>query len=49
MQKQINYLKTYEIADLRDMLYKTTKKNANKTAFKLKNEEGRIYKKTFGR
>ena len=41
--KDIKYFKTYEIADLKDMLYKTTERNKQKTAFKLKNSEGKIY------
>ena len=47
MKKAINYFKTYEIHDLKDMLYKTTMKNSTKTAFKLKDIDGKIYKKTF--
>lgn len=47
MQKAIKYFKTYEINDLKDMLYKTTEKNGNKTAFKLKDINGKIIRKTY--
>lgn len=47
MEKKINYFRTYEITDLKDMLEKATSKNAKKTAFKLKNAEGKIINKTY--
>lgn len=46
MKKQIKYFKTYEIVDLKDMLYKMTSKNKTKVAFKVK-EEDKIVNKTF--
>ena len=47
MQKHIDYFKTYEITDLKDMLIKTTKKNLEKKAFNLKDKNGKIYFKTY--
>ena len=47
MEKKINYFKTYEIADLKDMLEKTVDKNAKKIAFKTRNEEGKIISKSY--
>ena len=47
MQRKINYFDTYEIKDLKDMLYKTTIRNQNKVAFKLKDNEGKIVNKTY--
>lgn len=47
MQKHIDYFKTYEISDLRDMLIKTTAKNSEKIAFKLKDKDGKIYSKSY--
>lgn len=47
MEKKINYFKTYEITDLKDMLTKTTSKNAKKIAFKLKDKMGKIINKTY--
>ena len=47
MKKLINYFNTYEITDLKDMLYKTAKKNQDKTAFYLKDNNGKIYKKNY--
>lgn len=47
MKKEINYFKTYEITDLKDMLNKTTKNNAKKVAFKLKDKAGKILNKTY--
>ena len=47
MRKQIKYFDTYQISNLKDMLLKTTQKNKNKIAFKLKNIEGKIYYKTY--
>ena len=47
MQRQINYFDTYEINDLKDMLYKTTLRNQNKVAFRLKDNEGKIVNKTY--
>ncbi len=47
MRKEIKYFETYEITDLKDMLIKTTEKNYNKTAFKLKDGNGKIYYKTY--
>ena len=47
MQRQINYFDTYEINDLKDMPYKTTLRNQNKVAFKLKNNEGKIVNTTY--
>lgn len=36
------YMKTYEITDLKDMLYKATEKFSKKPAFKMKDENGKI-------
>lgn len=47
MQRKINYFDTYEIKNLKDMLYKTTLRNQNKVAFRLKNYEGKIVNKTY--
>lgn len=47
MQKDIDYFKTYEIEDLKDMLIKTTEKNKNKVAFKVKEPSGIIINKTY--
>ena len=47
MQRKMNYFDTYEIKDLKDMLYKTTLRNGSKVAFKLKDKEGKIYTKTY--
>ena len=47
MKKKINYFKTYEIEDLKDMLEKTANKNSTKTAFKLKDNSGKIINKTY--
>ena len=47
MKKNINYFKTYEIEDLKDMLEKTSNQNGKKTAFKLKDNNGKIIKKTY--
>ncbi len=47
MQRKINYFDTYEIKNLKDMLYKTTLRNQNKVAFRLKNNEGKIVNKTY--
>ena len=47
MEKKIDYFKTYEIIDLKDMLEKTVAKNAGKIAFRLKDETGKIIKKTY--
>ena len=47
MQKKINYFDTYQINNLKDMLLKTTKKNQNKIAFKIKNKDGIIYYKSY--
>ena len=47
MKKNINYFKTYEIEDLKDMLEKTTNKNSTKTAFKVKDSNGKIINKTY--
>lgn len=47
MQRKINYFDTYEIKNLKDMLYKTTLKNQNKLAFRLKDNEGKIVNKTY--
>ena len=47
MQRKMDYFDTYEIKDLKDMLYKTTIRNENKIAFKLKNTEGKIINKTY--
>ena len=46
---KINYFKTYPISDLRDMLCKSAKKHSNKTAFRLKNENGKIYSITYSK
>ena len=47
MLKSIDYFKTYEICDLKDMLIKTTQKNSEKQAFRLKDKNGNIYCKTY--
>ena len=47
MKKKINYFKTYEIEDLKDMLEKTAVKNSTKTAFKVKNPNGKIINKSY--
>ena len=47
MEKKIKYFKTYEIEDLKDMLEKTANKNGKKTAFKLKDNNGKIINKTY--
>ena len=47
MVKKIKYFKTYEIEDLKDMLEKTAEKNGKKTAFELKDNNGKIIKKTY--
>lgn len=47
MQKYINYFKTYEITDLKDMLNKTAERNSGKVAFKLKDSKGRFINKTY--
>ena len=39
--------KTYPVTDFRDMLYKTTEKNKKRNAFKLKDENGKIYGITY--
>lgn len=44
--KKINYFKTYEISDLKDMLYKMTEKNKNKLAFRVRVDD-KIINKTF--
>ena len=46
MERKINYFETYEITDLKDMLNKTTERNSKKIEFRMKNEEGKIIKKT---
>jgi long-chain acyl-CoA synthetase len=47
LEKKIRYFKTYEIEDLKDMLEKTANKNGKKIAFKLKDNNGKIIKKTY--
>ena len=47
MKKKINYFKTYEIEDLKDMLEKTAVKNSTKTAFKIKDQNGKIINKSY--
>ena len=47
MRKTINYFKTYKIEDLKDLLIKTTEKNKNKVAFKVKEPSGQIIIKTY--
>lgn len=47
MKKNINYFKTYEIEDLKDMLDKTANKNSTKIAFKVKDSNGKIINKTY--
>ena len=47
MQRKINYFDTYEIKNLKDMLYKTTLRNQNQVAFRLKDNEGKIVNKTY--
>lgn len=44
---KINYFKTYPVSDLRDMLFKSAKMHANKAAFRLKDENGKIYPVTY--
>ena len=47
MRKTINYFKTYEIEDLKDMLIKTTDRNKKSLAFRVKEKTGIIVKKTY--
>ena len=47
MKKKINCFKTYEIEDLKDMLEKTAVKNSTKTAFKVKDQNGKIINKSY--
>ncbi len=47
VQRKINNFDTYEKNDLKDMLYKTTLRNQNKVAFKLKDNEGKIVNTTY--
>lgn len=47
MKKNINYFKTYEIEDLKDLLEKTANKNSTKIAFKVKDSNGKIINKTY--
>lgn len=47
MKKKINYFKTYEIEDLKDMLEKTAVKNSTKTVFKVKDQNGKIINKSY--
>ncbi len=47
MKRKINYFDTYEVKNLKDMLYKTTLRNQNKVAFRLKDNEGKIVNKTY--
>jgi len=47
LKKKINYFKTYEIEDLKDMLEKTAVKNSTKTAFKVKDQNGKIINKSY--
>ena len=47
MKKKIEYFKTYEINDLKDMLYKTTERNKGKEAFKTKEKDGTIISKKY--
>ena len=47
MQRKINYFDTYEIKNLKDMLYKTALRNQNKVAFRLKDNEGKIVNRTY--
>lgn len=44
--KRIKYFETYQINDLKDMLYKMTEKNKNKLAFRVKVKD-KIVNKTF--
>ena len=41
------HMKTYEITDLKDMLYKATEKFAKKPAFKVKDKDGKIHDITY--
>lgn len=47
MRKQMDYFETYEIKDLKDMLIKTTEKNGNRVAFKVKEQSGIIKDKSY--
>jgi long-chain acyl-CoA synthetase len=47
LEKKINYFKTYDITDLKDMLNKTCIKNDKKVAFKQKDSTGKIVNKTY--
>ena len=37
------YFKVHTVTDLKDLLYKSAEKFKNRTAFKLKNKDGKIY------
>lgn len=43
----MNYFDTYEIENLKELLNKTTQRNKNRTAFKLKDDKGKIMNKTY--
>lgn len=43
------HMKTYEITDLKDMLYKATEKFAKKPAFKVKDKDGKIHEITYAK
>lgn len=43
------HMKTYEITDLKDMLYKATEKFAKKPAFKVKDKDGKIQEVTYAK
>ncbi|MBQ9267180.1 MAG: AMP-binding protein [Clostridia bacterium] len=47
MKKEFKFFETYEINDLKDMLFKTTQRNKNRVAFRLKDSNGKIYTKTY--
>ena len=42
-----NYFKTHSVSDLRDMLFQSAKLHANRPAFRLKSENGKIYSITY--
>ena len=47
MRRPMDYFETYEIEDLKDMLIKTTEKNGNRVAFKVKEHTGIIKDKSY--
>ena len=46
-QLEKKYVKNYEVTDFKDLIEKTAEKYKNRYAFKLKDENGKIYGKTY--